>query len=398
MQLYEGLPITTNKISLPERKGVPHHLIGCITLAEEPWTIHQFHERANRAIEEIRSRGKLPIVVGGTHYYTQSLLVPKSLVKREDEASHESVEDLEKKWPILGRSVEEQLEELRKVDPAMANRWHPKDGRKIRRSLHLWLSTGTRASEVYDGQNKAPMTPGAIEALNDEAATTRPLNPLVFWTHSTHDALVKRLEERVDAMMSHGLFEEVQSMSNFRLEQKTKGISIDDSRGIWTAIGYKEMLPYVSNQADTPSKEHAIDLVKIATRQYAKRQARWIRLALRPAILKAGLSERFFLLDATDAPEVFSNVEQIAVEIADSFLKGDTIPEPNSLSSTAQELLGAEGKEIMSARYCKDCDKTLMTESTWTKHLNSKKHKKAATPKTVFSASQELKNQHICNK
>ncbi|KAG8532038.1 uncharacterized protein KY384_003675 [Bacidia gigantensis] len=81
LQIYKGLPITTNKISESEQEGIPHHLLGSIGLEEEPWTVKQFLKKAQDAIEAIRLKGKLPIVVGGTQYYVQSLLVPNAVVE-----------------------------------------------------------------------------------------------------------------------------------------------------------------------------------------------------------------------------------------------------------------------------------------------------------------------------
>jgi tRNA dimethylallyltransferase len=85
MQLYSGLPIITNKITVEERKGVPHHLLGCIDFGEPTWVVGTFVKRALSIIEEIRSRGKLPILVGGTHYYTQSLLFRDRLAETEED-------------------------------------------------------------------------------------------------------------------------------------------------------------------------------------------------------------------------------------------------------------------------------------------------------------------------
>ena len=85
MQLYSGLPIITNKITVEEREGVPHHLLGCIGFGEPTWVVGTFVKRALGVIEEIRSRGKLPILVGGTHYYTQSLLFRDRLAETEED-------------------------------------------------------------------------------------------------------------------------------------------------------------------------------------------------------------------------------------------------------------------------------------------------------------------------
>src|SRR5689334_20221731 len=74
MQMYKGLPIITNKLTTEEQRGIPHHLLGSIELHEDPWVVTQFKKEATRIISEIRGRGKLPIVVGGTSYYLDGLL------------------------------------------------------------------------------------------------------------------------------------------------------------------------------------------------------------------------------------------------------------------------------------------------------------------------------------
>ena len=160
MQLYSGLPIITNKITVEERKGIPHHLLGCIGLDEPTWVVGTFVKRALGVIEEIRSRGKLPILVGGTHYYTQSLLFRDRLAEAEEDGEggeskkdhHEAqgpIEDLEDKYPILKESTENLLERLQDVDPVMAERWHPNDRRNIQRSLEIYLQTGRKSSDIY---------------------------------------------------------------------------------------------------------------------------------------------------------------------------------------------------------------------------------------------------------
>lgn len=125
MQLYAGLPIITNKITADEQQGIPHHLLGCIALHEQPWVVGTFVKKALRIIDEIRSRGKLPILVGGTQYYIQSLLFQDRLAEEEDGGSEagEFIVDTKARWPILLQPTEVLLEELKKVDPIMAARW-----------------------------------------------------------------------------------------------------------------------------------------------------------------------------------------------------------------------------------------------------------------------------------
>ena len=400
--MYDGLPITTNKISLEDRKGIPHHLLGCVKLDEKPWTVQQFRNQATVIIEGIRSRNKLPILVGGTHYYTQSLLF-KDAVLTEAEIEHVDQEEQERRWPILDASAEDMLEELRRVDPIMAQRWHPKERRKIRRSLEIWLTTGRKASDVYDEQrqNRNITCSRCDQSVGDPASSTNDskqrsdmasqsalrYDTLVFWTHASPDVLNVRLEKRVDAMVSDGLLSEIESIYKSLLDQEQRGILVDQTRGIWVAIGFKENLAYIIYGDDRGNlKNEGIERTKIATRQYAKRQVRWIRLRLQRAIATANSSHRFFVLDTTDLTQWSQDVEKKARDITEAFLSGHALPKPESLSDAAKEVLVITEAEQMAATYCEACDKTLMSKGEWVGHLRSKKHKSAVRPKIDWGA------------
>jgi tRNA dimethylallyltransferase len=397
LQIYKGLPITTNKISIEERKGIPHYLLGCVELDEEPWTVQRFRDRASKTIEEIRSRGKLPILVGGTHYYTQSLLFKDAIVEQQD-VDRLTEEEQGQKWPILDASTEEILEELRKVDPMMARYWHPADRRKIRRSLEIWLTTGRRASEIYDQQrqlrnirdidiDRAIEEPTKSSDNVHERSVTGQNSPLsydtlIFWTHVKNYMLNPRLSKRVDSMVSDGLLEEVQSTYSLLQEKST-----NQSAGISIAVGFKELLPYIIDGNNSESLKHeGIERVKIATRQYAKRQGRWIRLRLQQALSAADTSHRFFLLDATDLSRWSQDVEEKATEITTAFLRGGALPDPKSLSAAAKEMLFTTEKISRVARHCDACDKTAMNHEQWALHVQSKGHKKAVRPKVDWQA------------
>ena len=406
LQMYEGLPITTNKISLEDRKGIPHHLLGCVKLDEEPWTVQQFRNRATGIIEEIRSRNKLPILVGGTHYYTQSLLF-KDAVLTEVEIEHVDHEQQERQWPILNASTEDMLEELRRVDPIMAQRWHPRERRKIRRSLEIWLTKGRKASEIYDQQrqmatsfrseydqpngNPTDTTNGVEQRSDMQSQSALHYDTLIFWTHAKSGFLNPRLEKRVDAMVLDGLLSEVESMYNFLLDREQQGISVDQARGIWVAIGFKENLPYLMHGYDLGNdlerlKKEGIERTKIATRQYAKRQVRWIKLRLQRAIATANASHRFFLLDIADLTRWSQDVDERARDITEAFLRGSALPKPESLSDAAKEYLVVTEGEPMAATYCEACDKTLMSEGEWISHLKSNGHKSAVRPRVDWRA------------
>ncbi|GKT84538.1 tRNA isopentenyltransferase [Colletotrichum tofieldiae] len=160
MQMYKGLPIITNKITPAERRGVPHHLLDHIGLDQPTWVVEDFKREANKVIREIRNRGNLPIVVGGTHYYTNALLFEDTLVGADDEKPRDSdvkLDDDTSSFPILNEPTDVILAKLREVDPVMADRWHPNDRRKISRSLQIYLQHGRPASAIYAEQRQRKM-------------------------------------------------------------------------------------------------------------------------------------------------------------------------------------------------------------------------------------------------
>ena len=404
IQMYKGLPIATNKISAEKKKGIPHHLLGCVDLHVAPWTVGKFVAEAGKIISEIRSRGKVPVLVGGTHYYTQSLLLRK--VVAEDTAEFLSTEEQEKRWPILAGSGEEMLDELRKIDPIMAGKWHPKDGRKIRRSLEICLRTGKSASEIYaeqrvvkieSDQDTKSMEQRSAAPLNSFsgngliAHTTPPdllYDTILFWMYEAPEVLKERLSDRVDDMVSNGLLSEVEYMEATYQYLEQSGPPVDSTKGIWVAIGYKEFEHYleaVRAGADEKtlqkSKQQGVELTKIATRQYAKRQDRWIRLKLLQALRDVNAADKLFLLDRSD-PSL--EIESVSFQITESFLLGDHLPDPVSLSQTAREILSPSQPGVDKAndyvRQCELCDVNTTTAKSWQEHLQSRKHKRMLRP------------------
>ncbi|KAH7321725.1 mitochondrial putative tRNA dimethylallyltransferase [Rhexocercosporidium sp. MPI-PUGE-AT-0058] len=391
MQMYDGLPIITNKITLEEQQGIPHHLLGFIALDEEPWRVGMFKQKAGQIIREIRSRGRLPILVGGTHYYTQSLLFDETLVEtvRKDENGLTN-QEMAEKYPILEGSTEGMIARLREVDPVMADRWHPKDRRKIRRSLEIFLTTGKKASDIYAEQmerktcNKAP-NPGE-EFIAHPLVDSRSV--LLFWVYAEPEILKKRLDARIDKMVSAGLLDEVKSMEVFLREQATSGIEVDRTRGIWVSIGYKEFEPYLkalysgSASADDiqSSYELSIEQTKTATRQYARQQIRWIRLKLIPALSDVDAQKRLYLVDGSDVSQFSETVSQPALGIAESFLNGTERVPPHEVCGAAAQILDlekdhVEPKDPHFRQECEICHMVAVTDIQWQTHLKSRRHR-----------------------
>ncbi|KAG9246129.1 IPP transferase-domain-containing protein [Calycina marina] len=395
MQMYEGLPIITNKATLEEQKGIPHHLLGFISLDEEPWRVGLYKEKASKIIREIRSRGRLPIVVGGTHYYTQSLLFRNVLLpeQRKDGDDSEdiqygfSTQEIDKKFPILAGPTEEMLQRLREVDPIMADQWHPNDRRKIRRSLEIFLMSGKKASDTYEDQRLEKVKRKTeAENLNATDATREIGSPLLFWVHSEAEVLKQRLDARVHKMILSGLLDEVKSMDRFLRTKLDSGVEVDRTRGIWVSIGWKEYEPYLNAAASSISPEMheklleaSLVLVQTATRQYARRQTRWIRGKLIPELLKEEILDKLYLLDGTNLQAWSDSVSKPALNITEAFLTGEPIPVPAELSDAAREILCQDwpASPTSAVRHeCDLCHVVVVVEDQWQKHLQSRTHRR----------------------
>ncbi|KAF2203274.1 tRNA isopentenyltransferase [Delitschia confertaspora ATCC 74209] len=393
MQLYHGLPIITNKIPKDEMKGIPHHLLGCIGLEEETWTVGKFVERALGVIEDIRSRGKLPILVGGTHYYTQSLLFQDLLadvpLKAENGKANVDLSILEEPTDVI-------MLKLKEVDPVMAERWHPNERRKIQRSLEIYLKTGKPASQIYDEQRMKRDVPhdedtGATERPNAGLSLRFPT--LLFWVHASKESLHARLDSRILKMLDRGLLSEVETLADFRSSREaSSGQALDMTRGIWVSIGYKEFLEYhsalkegsVSEKEFQKLKQAAIEKTQAATRQYANRQIRWIRIKLLNALSSAGRKDNVFLLDGTDLTHWEDCVLNPAIEVTGQFLEGNELPSPIQMSDAAREMLTpkrdydlAQRPDLWQKKTCETCGTVAVTENEWGMHVKSRGHRRA---------------------
>ena len=393
MQLYAGLPIITNKITVEERQGIPHHLLGCIGIDKPTWVVGTFVRKALGVIKEIRSRGKLPILVGGTHYYTQSLLFRDGLAEAEDGGAEDHdeqepgkengfVKDLGEMYPVLNEPTDVLLEKLREVDPVMADRWHPSDRRKIQRSLEIYLQTGRKASEIYAEQREAR------DSAQAEDNTALRFPTLVFWLHAETETLRARLDARVDKMLARGLVDEVQTLAAHAEAQAREDQVVDESRGIWVSIGFKEFREYAAalriGSSDEKELERlradAIEKTKIATRQYAKRQIRWIRIKLLNALASASSpTPPLYPLDATDISTFSHNALEPAHDLASVWLAGEPMLDPKKLSDAAAEQLEAkpvEEAKVWVKRRCEVCETTCVTEKQWEAHVRSRSHRR----------------------
>jgi tRNA dimethylallyltransferase len=406
MQLYAGLPILTNKIPPREQCGIPHHLLGCIGVHEQPWVVGTFVQHALRTIDDIRARGKLPILVGGTHYYTQALLFHDRLLgaaaaaaaaaaddgeQREQQQQRESVaaDPSSDTWPILNAPTDVLLDELARVDPVMADRWHPHDRRKIQRSLEIYLQTGKRASDIYAEQRARKDAARAAQGGGEQGPQMR-FPALLLWVHSEAAVLRERLDRRVEKMLAEGLLDEVVTLDTFARDRAAQGAPMDDGKGIWVSIGYREFRNYIralhSDDAESHTlaklKTTALQATQASTRQYAKHQVRWIRIKLVNELLQAKASDKLYLLDGSDVARFQETVVNAALQLTSQYLRADAMPAPSTLSSVAAAQLQPIRADLAAApqdwvkQYCAVCDMTAVTPFQWQQHVASKSHKK----------------------
>lgn len=311
MQVYKGVPVITNKHPIEEREGVVHHVMDHVNW-DEDYFIHRYTEEATRAIDEIHSRGKVPIIIGGTNYYLQSLLFRNKTIGEQEE-KHNLTTPTEEQQALLDGPPEPIFEELMKLDPVISGKFHPQDKRKLRRALEIYYTTGKRPSDMYRDQK-----------LNELEDSSLKYKSLLFWVYCDPETLIDRLDVRVDQMMETGALPEIEEMNKFYKAQATPP---DLTKGLWQVIGFKEFLPWLgSEKQDEKLYAEGVERMKIRTRQYAKYQVKWIKKLLGVELNKEArfnfkYGGKLYLLDSTDLAEWNANVHERGVSVAKQFLE-----------------------------------------------------------------------------
>lgn len=244
MQIYRGLDIGTAKATVEEQARVPHHGID-ICDPEQSFSVADFVQLAGGLEREIRSRGRLPILCGGTGLYVQSFLDGvRFAAEKTDSALRDALAlELEQR----GRNA--MYNELVRVDPEAAAAIHPNNTVRVLRALEHYRATGRTLSD-----QKANSLPAE-----------KPYRSLVICLHfADRQKLYDRIDRRVELMLEDGLLVEVERVYAHRDTYKTAA----------QAIGYKEFFPYLEG---TASLEECTARLKQASRNYAKRQLTWFR-------------------------------------------------------------------------------------------------------------------------
>jgi tRNA dimethylallyltransferase len=244
MQVYKTMDIGTAKIRPEEMEGVKHYLVDEFEPDEE-FNVVKFQTLAKQYMEEIYQKGKLPLIVGGTGFYIQSILKDVDFMQTKEEDTYR--EELEGIAMQHGASYLH--ERLREVDLESAIAIHENNVKKVIRALEYYKQTGLKISD----HNK------------EQSQKTSPYHYVYFVLNDDREKLYTNIEKRIDQMIQEGLLDEVKAL-------KEKGYSKDlvSMQG----LGYKEILAYLSNEC---SLEEAIYVLKRDTRHFAKRQLTWFK-------------------------------------------------------------------------------------------------------------------------
>lgn len=244
MQIYKEMNIGTAKPSKEEMQGIKHYLIGDVPPTNR-YSVSQYKKDAINAIQEIEENGKMPIVVGGTGLYVNSLIYGIDYPEIETDLKYrEALNEIAEK-----KGLEYLYEEAKKIDSKAVENISANDKKRIIRILEIYKETGKNKTQLEEESRKNGV----------------PYDYKVFAINIPREILYERINKRVDIMLEQGLIEEVKML------YKKYGEALYTSA---QGIGYKEVIDYLN---ENYSKEEMIDKIKMETRRYAKRQLTWFR-------------------------------------------------------------------------------------------------------------------------
>ena len=244
VQVYQQIQVATAKVPLDERKGVPHHLIDFVPPSIN-YTAVEWAREAAKKIEEIESRGRIPLLVGGTGFYLRALRNPFFISPQTDESLRRRLNAIREK-----RGAEYLHRVLGRLDPRSAHELYPRDWPRVQRAIEVYLQTGR---SIVDQKDERPAAHESSRRLRILA-----LNP-------PRAELYARINERTEAHFQAGLVEEVRELLG-------RGVPSDSNA--LGAHGYRRVVEYLQGKRDLAS---AVEQTKLDVRHYAKRQLTWFR-------------------------------------------------------------------------------------------------------------------------
>ena len=242
MQIYKKLDIGTAKATAEEQAAVPHHLVD-ILHPDQPYNVQQFVEMAAQAIDDITSRGKIPVIAGGTGLYIESLI---NGIKFSDQPDNTGIkQQLQQELAENGKEYMYNI--LNEIDPDYARTVHMNNTVRVLRAIEIYRLTGHNMSWQLENSKPAEKPYDVL---------------LIGLNYEDRQKLYNNINLRVDIMMNEGIIPEARYVYENRETFKT----------CTSAIGYKEFFPYFEN---TSGLDECVDKLKQASRNYAKRQLTW---------------------------------------------------------------------------------------------------------------------------
>ena len=243
MQIYKDMDIGTAKPTKEEMQDIKHYLLDFVS-PEERYSVAQYKQDAKKAIKEIISKGKTPIIVGGTGLYVDSLIyeIEYNDIKLDENYRNELEQVVEKE------GLQKLYERAVQIDPLAMEKISQNDKKRIMRVLEIYKATGKTKTQQEEESRKKPIE----------------YDYKVFAINWDRETLYERINRRVDIMIAQGLIEEVQDIIKKYKKFPTA----------MQGLGYKEVVEYINGNY---TKEEMIEKIKMETRRYAKRQLTWFR-------------------------------------------------------------------------------------------------------------------------
>ncbi|MGV3243852.1 tRNA (adenosine(37)-N6)-dimethylallyltransferase MiaA [Staphylococcus sp. 11262D007BW] len=245
MQVYKHMDIGTAKVKEEEKQGIPHYLIDILE-PDTTYSAYDFQQQAQPLIKDITSRGKIPIIVGGTGLYIQSVIYNYAFEKETISEAH--AQKVAQQMDQLNSYSNEALHQyLGTFDPASQKAIHPNNRKRVLRAIEYYYKT----KKVLSNRKKSTQL-------------TENYDTLLVGIEMSRDTLYNRINKRVDIMLSQGLLKEVQHLVELGYEMCQS----------MQAIGYKELVPVIKGEMEL---ELATQKLKQNSRRYAKRQMTWFK-------------------------------------------------------------------------------------------------------------------------
>lgn len=242
MQIYKDMNIGTAKPEKEEMQGIPHHMLDFVS-PEERYSVADYNKQAKQAIKEILKKGKVPIVVGGTGLYIETLIYEIEFLNIETDLEYRK--ELEKIAEEKG--LEYLYNKAQKIDKTAMEKISINDKKRILRVLELYHQTGKTKTQLDKESRKEPEYDYKLFAIDMD-----------------REVLYDRINKRVDIMLQKGLVQEVENICKKYNEFPTA----------MQGLGYKEVVEYLEGQA---TYEEMVEKIKMESRRYAKRQLTWFR-------------------------------------------------------------------------------------------------------------------------